>query len=117
MFLYLVETDEKGGHDTGWMSDTYLSVVSRAIGCVKRVMDAVGDTYTVIVTADHGGHDRSHGTDMPEDMLIPMFFCGEDFEGGKELENVSILDIAPTIADIMGIIPPVEWEGKSIIKK
>jgi arylsulfatase A-like enzyme len=33
---------------------------------------------------------------------------------GKVLEDVSILDIAPTIADIMGIGTPREWEGKSI---
>ena len=46
-------------------------------------------------------------------MTIPMFFLGEDFIGGKELKNVSILDIAPTVADVMGIDVPREWEGKS----
>lgn len=117
VFLYMVETDEKGGHDNGWMSDEYLDCISKAIDNVKRVIEAVGDEYTVIVTADHGGHDRSHGTDMDEDMLIPMFFCGADFEANKEICDVSILDIAPTIADVMGVKTPREWEGKSIVKK
>lgn len=115
VFLYMVETDEKGGHDAGWMSETYLDYIKRAIDNVKRVMDEVGEEYTIIVTADHGGHDRCHGTDMPEDMNIPMFFYGPDFEKNKELEEVSILDIAPTIAEIMNIDIPREWEGKSII--
>ena len=115
VFLYMVETDEKGGHDVGWMSETYLDYVKRAIDNVKTVMDEFGGEYTVIITADHGGHERRHGSDMDEDMIIPMFFCGEDFEAGKELENVSILDIAPTIADIMGIEPAEEWEGKSVL--
>ena len=110
----MVETDEKGGHDNGWMSETYLDYISFAIDNVKRVVEEVGDQYTVIVTADHGGHDRSHGTDMSEDMTIPMFFCGDDFVQNKEMENVSILDIAPTIADIMGVCVPREWEGKSL---
>ena len=115
VFLYMVETDEKGGHDSGWMSATYLDYINKAIDNVKKVIDTVGQEYTVIVTADHGGHDRIHGTDLPEDMTIPMFFYGDCFIPGKELENVSILDIAPTIADIMSIDTPREWEGKSLV--
>jgi len=115
VFLYMVETDEKGGHDSGWMTETYLDYVSHAISNVKRVVEAAGDEYTVIVTADHGGHDRAHGSEMPEDMTIPMFFIGQEFEPGKALENVSILDLAPTIAKIMGVYPAREWEGKALI--
>ena len=117
VFLYMVETDEKGGHDCGWMSETYLEYIKCAIDNVKKVIDFAGDEYTVIVTADHGGHDRCHGTELPEDMTIPMIFYGEEFEKNKELENISILDIAPTIADIMNLDVPREWEGKSIVKK
>ena len=43
--------DDKGGHDTGWMSETYLKQVSAAIGNVKRIVEAAGEEYTVIVTA------------------------------------------------------------------
>ena len=39
-----------------------------------------------------------HGTDMPEDMIIPIFFLGKPFEAGKEIEGLSIKDIAPTVA-------------------
>ena len=99
------------------MSDTYLDYIKHAIDNVKKVIDCVGDEYTVIVTADHGGHDRCHGTELAEDMTIPMIFHGEEFEKNKELENISILDIAPTIADIMNLEVPREWEGKSILKK
>jgi len=114
VFLYMVETDEKGGHDNGWMSEVYLSYINHAISNVKRVIEEAGEEYTVIVTADHGGHERCHGTDLPEDMTIPMFFYGPQFEPNKELGNVSILDIAPTIAAVMDIIPAKEWEGKVI---
>lgn len=116
VFLYMVETDEKGGHDNGWMSEVYLDYIKRAIDNVKRVIAETDGEYTVIVTADHGGHDRMHGTDLPEDMTIPMFFIGDAFKAGEELSGVSLLDIAPTIADIMEIKPAVEWEGKSLIR-
>ena len=115
VFLYMVETDEKGGHDNGWMSAPYLQCLGSALENVKQVVSEVGDEYTVIVTADHGGHDRIHGTELPEDMTIPMLFVGPDFEEGKQLKNITLLDIAPTITQIMGIGSPREWEGKPIV--
>ena len=56
------------------------------------------------------------GEDIPEDMTIPMFFHGEMFEAGKAIEHVSLLDLAPTIADIMQVPYAREWEGKSLVK-
>lgn len=115
VFLYMVETDEKGGHDNGWMSEEYLRRISLAIDNVKRMIESFGDEYSVIVMADHGGHERSHGTEMPEDMTVPFFFYGKDFEAGKELTDVSLLEIAPTIAKVMGIPTEPNWDGHSVI--
>lgn len=117
VFLYMVETDEKGGHDNGWMSDAYLKCIHNAFNNVKQVIDQAGSEYTVIVTADHGGLDRAHGTDRKEDMTIPMFFYGKQFTPGQVLENVKLLDLAPTIADILEVAPAREWEGCSLLSK
>lgn len=114
VFLYMVETDDKGGHDCGWMSEEYLRRISIAIDNVKRIIEAFGDEYSVILMSDHGGHDRSHGTDLPEDMTIPLFFHGPDFIPGETIAEASLLDIAPTIAAIMGIECAPEWEGKTL---
>lgn len=116
-FLYLVETDEKGGHDHGWMTPEYLGYISTAMDNIRRVLETVGEEYTVIITADHGGHDQTHGTEMDEDMTIPMLFVGKEFEPGRELHGVSILDLAPTIADILNVPPAREWEGRPIANK
>ena len=115
VFLYLVDTDDHGGHGCGWMTQKYLDCISYAFDCIKKVYDKYGDEYDILITADHGGHDRGHGLDIPEDTTIPMFFIGENFEKGKELHGVSILDLAPTITKIMGAIPDREWEGNSLI--
>ena len=114
-FLYMVETDEKGGHDNGWMSDEYLRRINIAISNARRVIETFGDEYSVIIMADHGGHDRCHGTNMPEDMTIPLFFFGKDFTPGEISEELSLLDIAPTIVKIMGLEPECEWEGRAVI--
>ena len=113
VFLYLVQTDHFG-HDSGWMSEPYLQGIHTALECARRVIEAWGDEYTIIITADHGGHDRDHGDDIPEDMTIPQFYIGKRFTPGRVLENVSLLDIAPTIADVMGLRCPPEWEGRSL---
>lgn len=52
---------------------------------------------------------------MQEDMTIPVFFQGTSFEAGKVLKDVSIMDIAPTITNILGVHTPDEWEGKSVL--
>ena len=115
VFLYMVETDEKGGHDNGWMSAEYLRRISVALDNVRRIIDAFGGEYTVILMADHGGHDRTHGTDLPEDMTVPLFCCGADFTPGAPLADASLLDIAPTIAAVMQIGSDPDWEGRSLI--
>ena len=115
LFLHLVETDEKGGHDNGWMSEKYLERLRIALDNLQRILDACKEKYTVIVSADHGGHDRMHGIDIPEDMVIPMFFFGKAFEAGRELHGLSLLDLSPTIAKLMGMPAVREWEGKCIL--
>ena len=113
-FLYMVETDEKGGHDNGWMSDEYLKRVSIGIDNVRRIIETFGDEYSIILMADHGGHDRSHGTQMKEDMTIPLFFYGKDFTPGEITQPLSLLNIAPTITKILGVEPASEWEGTPV---
>ena len=46
-----------------------------------------------------------------------MLFIGPDFEPGKKLSGIGLLDIAPTIAQIMGIPAAREWEGTPIVTR
>lgn len=115
-FLYLGGTDEFG-HRNGWMSPEYLEEIKDVSGCIGRVLGSIPEEYSVIITADHGGHGRNHGDDIPEDMTIPVTFRGPGFEKGKQLGTVSIKDIAPTVADILNIPVRRDWEGKSVYSK
>ena len=97
------------------MTEEYLHRVAIATDNARRIIEKFSGEYTIVITADHGGHDRMHGTDSPEDTTIPVFFIGEDFTPGKALPSLSILDITPTVAKVMGIPAEREWEGKSLI--
>ena len=110
-FYYFAYPDEMG-HAYGWMTEKYQHAVRFCWKEAQRIMDTLPEDYVVIVVADHGGHDRCHGTDMPEDMDIPVIITGGPFEAGKTLENASIKDIAPTVTALLGVEKAPEWEGK-----
>ncbi len=113
VFLYLGYPDG-AGHDFGWMGEEYMKSVEFVWNQIERIVERFRDEYTFIITADHGGHERRHGENIPEDMLIPLVCVGPDFKPG-ELESANIMDIAPTVAKLMGAAPAPEWEGKTLI--
>ncbi len=113
-FLYLCYPDG-AGHKEGFMSEPYMEAVRFCWEQIERITDTLTEDYVVFITADHGGHDRSHGADIPEDMTIPLFILGQGFAPGSDIGNANIMDIAPTVAEILGITPDAEWEGKSLL--
>lgn len=113
-FLYFALPDEEA-HKYGWMSPEYMAAVQDSINRMHQVIAALPEDYTVIITADHGGHDRTHGLDIPEDMTIPVIAIGKDFTPGSTMGSINIKDIAPTIATLLGAEIPEEWEGKAFL--
>lgn len=113
-FVYLGETDEVG-HESGWMSEDYINAVRHSWTLIEKIEAVLSDDDVLIVTADHGGHERTHGHDVPEDMTIPIIIHGRGFAAGTQLENASIKDLAPTVAALLGAQPDAAWEGKALI--
>ena len=112
VFLYLGNTDAVG-HDYGFMTEKYLRTVNTAWNCIKTMFEEFSRDYTLLVTADHGGHESVHGTDCPEDMTIPIVI--DIKPEARVKEEASIMDIAPTITKIMEIKPDADWRGSSLI--
>ena len=117
VFLYLGFLDE-WGHKYSWLSDEYYYALNESFAIVEAVTEkALALDYTVIITADHGGHDYTHGTELPEDMTIPIFILGEKFTPATNLGERSILDIAPTVLNLLGASAPSYWQGAPITDK
>jgi len=113
-FLYLGYTDY-AGHAYGWMSDGYMTAIENSWKNINKVINALPDDYSIIITADHGGHDRTHGTEMSEDMTIPLIILGSGIDKKLNLEGASIKDIAPTVTKLLNVEPNPEWEGRSLV--
>ena len=112
-FLYLGYPDD-AGHREGWMGEEYMYSIKNSLINAKKIIDTLGDEFAYFITADHGGHARAHGTDMEEDMKIPLFIGGNIGNLTEKMETATILDIAPTITELFGISPDKDWEGKPL---
>jgi predicted AlkP superfamily pyrophosphatase or phosphodiesterase len=116
LFLQVAEPD-KAGHAAGWMSASYAAGVARADSALARVLAAadrafgVGE-YSVIVTADHGGEDRGHGSASAADVTIPWVAWGERVRAGTRLRvRVRTMDTAATALWLLGLPVPEHWDG------
>lgn len=114
-FIYLGTVDT-AGHYYGWMSEGYLAQAERVDGNLGRILAALPKDAHVLLQADHGGHDRNHGENVPEDMTIPWMVAGPKVTPGEISEQVTLLDTAPTLATLMGLTIPRDWEGTSRVQ-
>jgi predicted AlkP superfamily pyrophosphatase or phosphodiesterase len=115
MFVHFPDTD-MAGHRSGWLSEPYLAKVSEADRAIGRVLSALPPETTVILTADHGGHDHTHGSTQREDMTIPWILAGPRRNGrGRELtQGVSTTDTAPTALFVFGLALSPEANGRVV---
>jgi arylsulfatase A-like enzyme len=115
MFVHFATPDAMG-HVYGWMTPQYISVVQHAdeaIGTLLKDLDDHGlrqDTL-VIITADHGGHEQTHGSRMAEDMTIPWVVSGPGVRPGPLTTPIQTTDTAATAAWALGLPRPPEWDG------
>jgi predicted AlkP superfamily pyrophosphatase or phosphodiesterase len=114
VFVYLGTVDT-AGHDHGWLSDEYLKQAALVDGALGQLLAALPADSAVLIQSDHGGHERTHGTDSADDMTIPWVVAGPGLRRGHALTvPVSLLDTAPTLARLMGLAPHPQWEGRVI---
>jgi predicted AlkP superfamily pyrophosphatase or phosphodiesterase len=117
--LYMGDVDIFG-HLSGWMSPDYIRAIEandRAIGHVLKTLTDAGlrDQFTILVLSDHGGHDNSHGTEMPEDMTIIWMLNGPVIKRNHVIQTpVGVRDTAATIMHLLDLPRPEVWEGQPV---
>lgn len=75
----------------------------------------------LIITADHGNCEKMVNADgSPHTAhttnLVHAIYVGEDHKKIKVDDGI-LADIAPTLLDMLGVKPPAEMTGKSLLKK
>jgi arylsulfatase A-like enzyme len=120
IFIHIAEPDV-AGHTFGWMNVVYRLAVRRADAAIRRIVagaDAAygAGNYTVIVTADHGGHGRGHGAQHPDNEQIPWITWGAGVRPGPVMGEVHTVDTAATVLWLLGVTPPSSWDGRPVVR-
>jgi predicted AlkP superfamily pyrophosphatase or phosphodiesterase len=120
LFVHIGEPDY-AGHESGWMSEPYLRATSAADSAVSRILAAARSAFglrdfAIIVTADHGGHDKGHGSLSRYDMTIPWIAWGAGVPARTSLgTSIRTMDTAATALWLLGVGIPTAWSGTAVL--
>ena len=91
------------------------------IGRLDRL--GIRDETLILITGDHGEAFLQHGTfghgnDLYEESVhVPLFVIGPQLSSALHFGRLTgHIDIAPTIADVLGIGAPSTWAGTSLFR-
>ena len=103
----------------------YRACVSYTDANIGRVIDQLQksklkeNTY-VILTADHGFNLGDHGlwckhSNWKSALQVPLIIAGPGIKGGQKTANISeLVDLYPTICDLLNLQKPSHLEGSSL---
>lgn len=120
LFVHIGEPDY-AGHFWGWMSGRYGRAVRVADQAVATVLTAANraygvGNYTVILTSDHGGHGRNHGSADPRDVTIPWIAWGKGVTPGQVLpDGIRTMDTAATAMWLLGVPNTQAADGAAVL--
>jgi predicted AlkP superfamily pyrophosphatase or phosphodiesterase len=118
-FIHFPDPDS-AGHKSGWGSPEQkeaFKVTDQALGQIIRALETSGiaDQSVIIISADHGGHDKTHGDNIPDDMNIPWIAWGKGVKKGFTItQPVTTYDTAATALWLLGVPIPAEFDGKPV---
>lgn len=79
-FVFLhVSGLEYAGMKSGWLSSDYLDELTLIDMTLAPLFEDIGKrgAWRLVVTSDHAGHERQHGTRHPDDYRLPLILAGE----------------------------------------
>jgi predicted AlkP superfamily pyrophosphatase or phosphodiesterase len=119
MFVHFDHVDH-AGHGFGWKSPEFFQAVEEVDGLIGNLLAALSEAgirekTVVIMTADHGGKGKSHGSPTMEELEIPIIMVGPGIKRGHEITSpVNTYDTAATVAVLFGLKQPEVWIGRTI---
>lgn len=118
-FVHFPDPDG-AGHHHGWMSPGYAAAVAHADHCLARVLADLTarphgpNRVLLIVTADHGGHLRSHGSGLDSDRQIPWMAWGGAAAQATIARPLTTMDTAATALTALGLPLTPTMQGRPV---
>lgn len=118
-FIHFADSDG-AGHEFGWGTPQQVKAFGdedRALQTLRDAVKAAGieRDSVFILTADHGGHDKTHGSNRPEDMTIPWIAWGAGVKPNFTITApVSTTDTSATALWLLDVPVPASFDGKPV---
>lgn len=117
-FIHFADPDSTG-HKYGWGSPEQTTALIECDQALGTILDAIrkaglADSSVVILTADHGGHDKTHGSAEQCDMNIPWVAWGRGVKPGSLSSPITTYDTAATALWLLNVSIPADWDGKPV---
>lgn len=118
LHVVLISVVDNAGHREGADSDDYRAAVQVADRTLRRVAPKFDlDRDAVIVIADHGHTDSGgHGGIEPEVVTVPLVMAGAGIRAGAVPRDARLIDVAPTVAALLGMPAPGHGLGRTLIE-
>ena len=118
-FIHFADSDG-AGHEFGWGTPQQVKAFAdedRALQILRDAVKAAGieKSSVFLLSADHGGHDKTHGSNSPEDMTIPWIAWGAAVKPNFQIQTpVSTTDTAATALWLLDVPIPANFDGKPV---
>lgn len=129
-FFYVHYIDAHAPYDLGGTKgserERYLREVEIVDGHVGRLLQAIdssglADRTTILLTGDHGEafgehNTKTHATTLYEELLrVPLLIRSPEIEPRQVHAPVSLVDVGPTVLDLMHQPTPGEFMGQTLV--
>jgi len=107
VFLHVSGLD-KVGPEYGWLSSAYIEELSYIDDYLSSLVEliSVEKNYLIIITSDHAGHEKIHGSDHLQDYRLPLIVCS-DTVAVKRFQGIpfSVIELKKSLEDLVENAP------------
>jgi hypothetical protein len=116
ILIHLDQVDYAGHHEGGPTSSNWNAAATRSDILLSQIVGKLDlNQDTLLVISDHGQIDQGgHGGPDPITLIEPFILTGAGIFPGN-YENVNMVDVAPTLAVLLGTNIPASNQGHVLI--
>jgi len=111
----------KAPEDQQYVRDRYDNNIRYATDQIQRLVSKLDDNDVLMIFADHGEEFWDHGgfehghTTYDELLRVPVIIRAPGVRAGRIDAPVSLLDLAPTVLDLVEVDPATALDGESLV--
>lgn len=121
---YFSQSHDLGAEDVEFLVSQYDGAIRYTDANLAALLDALevdAQQDLVVITSDHGEQFFEHGywshgkLMLTEEIHVPLLIRFHDFHPGSRTQAVSLLDLYPTLAELVGAPVPPGLAGTSLL--